>query len=117
MREVLGHCWGVVANETEAAEVTGLAGADAAAALAAMGPVLALVTLGSAGCVDATGRRHPAPPAEPVDTTGAGDAFCGVLAAGLAAGSLGCRRDRGGAARGGRGGDAPRRVVRWHVHC
>ena len=47
-----------------------------------------VVTLGPTGavCVDAAGATHvPAPrPARVVDTTGAGDAFCGALAAALA---------------------------------
>jgi ribokinase len=68
-----------------------------------------VVTLGGAGAfVVAGGNRHsaPAPRTEVVDTTAAGDAFCGALAAaldrgagwpralaeGIAAGSLACRR-------------------------
>jgi ribokinase len=49
-----------------------------------------VVTLGAAGCAylerDGTELRVPAPVVRAVDTTGAGDTFCGVLAAGLAAG-------------------------------
>jgi ribokinase len=67
----------LVVNEHEArqlAETSGL-------------PDSLLVTFGSEG-VDWNGLRVPAeqvPPEDVVDTTGAGDAFCGALAAGLAA--------------------------------
>ena len=87
---ILAHCTAVVANQGEAAEITGQADPrEAAAMLRAMGPALAVVTLGAAGCLcaDAAGLRAlPAAPAQVVDTTGAGDAFCGVLAARLAQG-------------------------------
>lgn len=84
--EVLAFCWGVVANAGEAAELTGLGGMEAAQALAAMGPALAIVTLGAGGCAAVPGGRCPAPPVQAVDSAGAGDAFCGVLAAALARG-------------------------------
>lgn len=45
-------------------------------------PVSTVVTLGSDGAVLVDGDDvafFPAPPVEPVDTTGAGDAFCGAL--------------------------------------
>ena len=51
----------------------------------------AIVTLGAAGCVLVDGPRvvhFPAFPAVPVDTIGAGDCFCGVLATALAEGAV-----------------------------
>jgi ribokinase len=83
----------LVVNEIEAADLLGAA-ADAVDAavlrrLAALGPRQVVVTLGGAGVAvwdGAAAWRLPALPVTPVDTTGAGDAFCGVLAAGLAAG-------------------------------
>jgi ribokinase len=61
-----------------------------AIALRGLGPDVVVVTLGEAGAVyaDSSGPNTvPAHPVEAVDTTGAGDAFCGTLAATLAAGS------------------------------
>lgn len=91
----------LVLNEVELAQATGQhtgqgtpgdTPRDASAALASVltdrpGVVL---TLGRRGAVAATAAGQTAVPAEEtraVDTTGAGDAFCGALAAELAAGS------------------------------
>lgn len=83
----------LVVNEIEAADLLGTAAGEVDAAvlrrLAALGPRQVVVTLGAAGIAvwdGAVAWRLPALPVTPVDTTGAGDAFCGVLAAGLAAG-------------------------------
>jgi sugar/nucleoside kinase (ribokinase family) len=82
----------LVVNEHEAVTLAGVPeGTDpveAAAALTARVPDV-VVTLGAAGAVHVTaaGRTAvPSPKAHVVDTTAAGDTFCGVLAAGLAAG-------------------------------
>ena len=84
----------LIVNETEAGDLIGRAVAEgegiaAARALLDLGPATVVATLGAAGAVVA--RRGetvaiPAPPVEVVDTTGAGDAFCGALAARLVAG-------------------------------
>jgi len=58
--------------------------------LRAAGPALAIVTLGAAGCIAAGPdgvHRHAALQVCAVDSSGAGDTFCGVLAALLASGS------------------------------
>ena len=77
-------------NEGEAAELTGCdEPAAAAAALVGSGAAAALVTAGAQGVfVAAEGRieRVEAPEVSVHDTTGAGDTFSGVLAAGLARG-------------------------------
>jgi ribokinase len=80
----------VTPNRREAAEVTGEDDPEAAArALAARTGAPVVVTLGERGALvfDATARDLvPAPRVHAVDTTGAGDAFNGVLAAELARG-------------------------------
>jgi ribokinase len=86
MDDVLASCWGIVANEIEAELLTGAAGCAAAAALAGSGVSMVAVTLGARGCL-LNGTMYPAVPVVTVDTTGAGDAFCGTLAAALARGS------------------------------
>lgn len=85
-RSLLPLCGAVVANEGEAAAITGLDGMAAAEALRGMGPALAVVTLGARGCAVAGIGLLPAVPVRAVDTAGAGDAFCGTLAAALALG-------------------------------
>jgi ribokinase len=77
-------------NQGEAAELTGcLEPAAAAATLVRSGAAAALVTAGGQGVFLADGQRvgHAEAPAVSVhDTTGAGDTFSGVLAAGIARG-------------------------------
>ena len=93
--ELLPLCDWLVLNETEAAQlaglaVGGLAEAEAAAqALLARGPRQVMVTLGAQGALlaDAAGLQLlPARAVKAVDTVGAGDTFVGGLATGLAEG-------------------------------
>ena len=83
---------GLVVNENEASELTGkpvtnAAEAQVAAAiLRARGPRFVLVTLGAQGVcgIDENGAfQEGAIPAKAVDTTAAGDTFCGALAVAL----------------------------------
>lgn len=86
---LLRHCDIVVANAREAEDITGVSGIAGAIRLREMGPGLSIVTLGAAGCVvaEADGTwAASAPAVVATDTSGAGDAFCGVLAALLLAG-------------------------------
>lgn len=85
----------LVVNEIEAAQVAeglGLAASDSEVALRHLAErfgLTAVLTLGSKGslCQAPEGRYLvPALPVTPLDTTGAGDCFVGVLAAGLEAG-------------------------------
>jgi len=89
----------LVVNEVEAAALLDTTAPrsvpeafDVAARLAALGPATVIVTLGAQGAVVLDGVSPPvhvpAPAADRVvDTTGAGDALVGVLAARLAAGA------------------------------
>ena len=87
---VLAWCDTVVANRLEASAITGFEEVRTAAlALLERGPATAIVTLGADGCLcaDRTGvRLTPAPSVAAVDSTGAGDTFCGLLAACMARG-------------------------------
>ncbi|WP_322409965.1 ribokinase [Microbacterium invictum] len=79
----------LIVNEHEMRDLSGRTDIEAGVDdLLGRVPVI-VVTLGSAGCLVATpeGRRRVAAfPVDAVDTTGAGDTFCGVFAARLAAG-------------------------------
>lgn len=88
--ELLAHVDLLVVNETEAETV----GGTELSALLKRVPA-AVVTLGAEGAVilsrDAAEIRIPGVSVEVVDTTAAGDTFCGVLAASLAATSTTAR--------------------------
>ncbi len=85
----------LIPNETEAEIISGIPVSDRASAEAAGRELLqrgvgaVVMTLGAEGALVVTddGVTHvPARPVKAVDTTGAGDAFCGALAVGLAEG-------------------------------
>jgi ribokinase len=91
--EVLGALDLLVVNEIEAETVAGVSGLppeSVARTLAISYGLTCVVTLGGAGCIAVTaveGWRVPVLPITPVDTTGAGDAFVGVLTAWLDGGA------------------------------
>jgi len=72
--KLVSHCSLVIANRVEA---KGLG--------ASLDDVASIVTLGADGCLF-DGRTFAAEKVAAVDTTGCGDAFCGVMAAALARG-------------------------------
>jgi ribokinase len=92
LQRLIGDVDVLVVNETEARTLRAV-GDDweqRARSLLSTGPRLVVITLGADGAVavsrDETVRRNGFP-VEPVDTTGAGDTFCGVLTAELASGA------------------------------
>ncbi|MFT4184285.1 MAG: ribokinase [Rhizobium sp.] len=83
----------VIVNQGEALEITGDRDPERAARdLLHRGARAAIITLGADGCLllleDGTVDRLPAGEARVVDTSGAGDVFCGCLAGCLAKGWL-----------------------------
>lgn len=88
------HLWAsidlLVLNESELNWYVPIVDGDVASAMAKLPVRTVITTLGSAGCAvrDADGSYTAiaCPQVRAVDTTGAGDSFCGVLAAGIAAG-------------------------------
>ena len=95
--EVVSRCDVLIVNESELATLTGTRGAatdhaemiDAQRSLLARGAKAVVATLGADGALLATPHRvvhQPALATRVLDTTGAGDAFCGVFAAELARG-------------------------------
>ncbi len=82
--DLLAHTGHLIVNEHEVAVLAGGAGEEAARSLLRRGPQTVTVTLGGEGSLTVTPEathRLPAHPVAPVDTTGAGDTFCGVLVA------------------------------------
>lgn len=92
---LLKQLWCIKPNEHEASSITGLKVVDKDSAVGAgrwfldRGVAVALITLGEQGAVLVTREEQvhfPAPVVKPVDTTGAGDCFCGAFMAALASG-------------------------------
>jgi ribokinase len=80
----------LVVNEGELASITGRQ-AGIAENLQQLPVPVVVVTLGARGCCARVGDRYLVQPAftvAPVDTTGAGDTFCGVLVAALDRGAV-----------------------------
>jgi ribokinase len=78
----------LIVNEGELAVLTGVVG-DIAAAIASLDVACVVVTLGARGCcarIDGRLQAQPAFAVRAVDTTGAGDTFCGTLVAALSLG-------------------------------
>lgn len=91
-RDVVAKADTLIVNESETRELIGWSGdqADweaAAVRLAALGPPNIVITLGAVGALVYSERGAqllPPPEVSVVDTTGAGDAFCGAFAARIA---------------------------------
>ncbi len=78
----------LIVNEGELAALAGPTG-DLDAQLARIAVPTVVVTLGGRGCLARSGQQRLSQPAfavTPVDTTGAGDTFCGTLVAALSQG-------------------------------
>jgi ribokinase len=88
---LLGAVDTLIVNQHELAELAGTADLDEGLRRAErLGPRRVIVTLGARGCVAAAdGQRRTVPGlrVDVVDTTGAGDTFCGAYAASIAAGA------------------------------
>jgi ribokinase len=80
----------LVVNESELDWYANTVDGDTVSAMERIPARAVITTLGERGCIvrdtDGTVTAIACPEVEVVDTTGAGDAFCGVLAAGIAAG-------------------------------
>lgn len=96
LRPLAGQLDYLICNEIEAAGFLGrevLPGEDAREAVRELaelprrGAIVTLGEHGAVGCADGAVIDVPAPVVDVVDTTGAGDAFCGAFAAWIAGGS------------------------------
>lgn len=92
-QELLARVDVLIPNRNELAMITGVATPDARSALTSArqieGPGAVVVTLGAEGALVVEGGQGchiAAPEVTALDTTGAGDAFCGALAVALARG-------------------------------
>ncbi len=84
--ELLAEVDVLVVNRSELASLTGSEDPRLASVLDVPTAVVTLGAEGAAVVADDRVTVYPAPEVEVVDTTGAGDAFCGALAAGIDAG-------------------------------
>ncbi|MCO5222919.1 MAG: PfkB family carbohydrate kinase, partial [Thermomicrobiales bacterium] len=86
-RDLVEHATVLIVNESEALELAGTGAGrgweDVAGELAKLGPETVILTLGPDGALvwhNGEAARVNTIPVEVVDTTGAGDAFCGAFA-------------------------------------